>query len=75
MIQFKNVELKYKKGNVSYTESMAQHTAIVYKVNGSLDYEIAHQNTGEWGKKVGVSNFNLNNMTKGKVMIYRPIEK
>ncbi|HCX22624.1 MAG: hypothetical protein CMB80_16070 [Flammeovirgaceae bacterium] len=75
LIQFKNVELKYKKGNVSYTESMAQHTAIVYKVNGSLDYEIAHQNTGEWGKKVGVSNFNLNNMTKGKVMIYRPIEK
>ena len=75
LIQFKNVELKYKKGNVSYTESMAPHTAIVYKVNGSLDYEIAHQNTGEWGKKVGVSNFNLNNMTKGKVMIYRPIEK
>lgn len=75
LIQFENVELSWKEGNTTYKESMAQHTAAVYKVNGSLNYEIAHQNTGEWGKKVGVSTLNLNNMTKGKVMIYRPIKE
>lgn len=75
LIQFENVQLSWKDGNTTYKESMAQHTAAVYKVNGPLNYEIAHQNTGEWGKKVGVSNLNLNNMTKGKVMIYRPIKE
>lgn len=73
LIQFENVQMKWTVGNTSYSSSMAQHTAIVYKVNAEKDYEIAHQNTSEWGKKVGVSNFNLNHVTKGKVMIYRPI--
>ncbi|UXP33984.1 hypothetical protein N6H18_08500 [Reichenbachiella agarivorans] len=50
-------------------------TAIVYKVNETMNYEIAHQNTGEWGKIVGVSNFRLDQVTKGKVMIYRPIKE
>jgi hypothetical protein len=75
LIQFENVELSWKDGNTTYKESMGQHTAIVYKVNGPLNYEIAHQNTGQWGKKVGVSNLNLNNLAKGKLWIYRPIKE
>lgn len=75
LIQFENVEVQWKEGNTTYKESMAQHTAIVYKVNERLNYEIAHQNTGAWGKKVGVSNFRLDRVTKGKVMIYRPIKE
>lgn len=75
LIQFENVELSWKEGNTTYKETMGQHTAIVYEVNGPLDYQIAHQNTGQWGKKVGVSNLNLNNMTKGKLWIYRPVKQ
>ncbi|MEO9965706.1 MAG: CHAP domain-containing protein [Reichenbachiella sp.] len=74
LIQFENVQMKWSVGNTTYSSAMAQHTAIVYKVNAKGDFEIAHQNTSEWGKKVGVSNFNLNHVTKGKVMIYRPIK-
>ncbi|CAD5276833.1 MULTISPECIES: hypothetical protein [unclassified Imperialibacter] len=75
LIQFENVELAWKDGNTTYKETMGQHTAVVYKVNGPLNYEIAHQNTGQWGKKVGVSNLNLNNLAKGKLWIYRPIKE
>lgn len=75
LIQFENVQMKWTDGNTSYSSSMGQHTAIVYKVNAEGDFEIAHQNTSDWGKKVGVSNFNLNYVTKGKVMIYRPIKE
>lgn len=75
LIQFENIEMKWTEGNTTYSAAMGQHTAIVYKVNASGDFEIAHQNTSDWGKKVGVSNFNLNHVTKGKVMIYRPIKE
>ncbi|MEO9805302.1 MAG: CHAP domain-containing protein [Reichenbachiella sp.] len=75
LIQFENIEMKWTVGNTTYSAAMGQHTAIVYKVNDTGDFEIAHQNTSDWGKKVGVSNFNLNHVTKGKVMIYRPIKE
>lgn len=75
LIQFENVEMKWTEGNKSFSSSMGQHTAIVYKINAPGDFEMAHQNTSDWGKKVGVSNFNLNHVTKGKVMIYRPIKE
>lgn len=75
MIQFEDVQMKWKDGNTTYSSSMGRHTAIVYKVNEKGNFEIAHQNTSDWGKKVGVSNFNLNHVTKGKVMIYRPIKE
>lgn len=75
MIQFENVKMEWKEGNSTYSATMVQHTAIVYKVNAAMDYEIAHQNTREWGKKVGVSNFRLDRVKKGRVMIYRPIKE
>jgi hypothetical protein len=75
LIQFENVQLEWKEGNSIYSSSMAHHTAIVYKVNEKGNYEMAHQNTGGWGKKVGVSNFRLDRVTKGKVKIYRPIKE
>jgi hypothetical protein len=68
------VEVKWTEGNSTYSEAMGHHTAIVYKVNEKGNFEIAHQNTGSWGKKVGVSNFRLDRVVKGKVMIYRPIK-
>ncbi|MDW3191082.1 MAG: hypothetical protein R8G66_01920 [Cytophagales bacterium] len=73
MIQFKNVRMKWREGNTYHQSSMIKHTAIVYEVNGPGDYEIAHQNTGAWGKKVGVSNLKLSRMTSGRIWVYRPV--
>ncbi|GAB4239712.1 MAG: hypothetical protein Tsb0034_15890 [Ekhidna sp.] len=75
MIQFKKVKMKWTEGNTTYESSlgMPDHTAIVYKVNGKGDYEIAHQNTGEWGKKVGVNTLKLDRIISGKLTFYRPV--
>lgn len=75
LMQFENVFLEWKDGSTFFSQNMAHHTAIVYLVNSAGDYEIAHQNTSMWGKKVGVSNFKLEHVKKGKVMIYRPIKE
>ncbi len=75
MIQFKKVKMKWTEGNTTYESSlgMPNHTAIVYKVNAPFDYQIAHQNTGEWGKKVGVNNFRLDRVIRGSIKFYRPV--
>ena len=75
MIQFKKVKMKWKEGNATYESAlgMPDHTAIVYKVNGPGDYEIAHQNTSDWGKKVGVNNLKLERVTGGSMKFYRPV--
>lgn len=75
LVQFENVEMKYQKGNMKITETMAHHTAIVYRVIDAENqiYELAHQNTEFSGRKVGLSEFNLNHVTKGRVMFYRPV--
>ena len=75
LIQFKKVKMKWKEGNTTYQAALGipDHTAVVYKVNGIGDYEIAHQNTADWGKKVGVNNFRLDRVTGGKLKFYRPV--
>lgn len=74
IIQFKNVMVEYVStdGLERTRESMGQHTAIVYKVNAKGDFELAHQNTGFSGRKVGVSRFVIDNIKRGKIFIYRP---
>jgi len=73
IIQFKNVKIMYQITNTTYTEFMKQHTAIVYKVKQKNVYTIAHQNTEFSGRKVGLSDLNLNHVVEGVVKIYRPI--
>lgn len=75
IIQFEGVKVKYKKGNTTYTESMEHHTAIVYRVIEKGVYELAHQNTGFSGRKVGLSTLDISTIIKGKMSIYRPIKK
>lgn len=75
IIQFKNVKLKYLKSNLKYTETMAHHTAIIYEVISPGAYKIAHQNTGEFGRKVGISEFHIKDMNSGKIKVYRPVYK
>ena len=75
LIQFYKVKMKWTEGNTTYESMLGSpdHTAIVYKVNGPGDYEIAHQNTSEWGRKVGVSILNTDRVTGGKLKFYRPV--
>ena len=75
IIQFKNVMLEYTMpdGSTKARETMQQHTAIVYRVIAKGEYELAHQNTGFSGKKVGLSTINLKTLKKGKLFIYRPV--
>lgn len=75
LIQFKNVKIQYAEGNTTYTELMAHHTAIVYKVLGDGIFEIAHQNTSFSGRKVGISELNINHIIKGKIYFYRPTKE
>ena len=73
IIQFKNVKIKYQITNTTYTEFMKQHTAIVYIVKYKNVFTIAHQNTEFSGRKVGLSDLNLDHVVKGDIKIYRPI--
>lgn len=72
IIQFKNVKIRYQSGNTIFTETMDHHTAIVYRVLGKDVFELAHQNTGFSGRKVGLSNLDLNTVQSGKMWFYRP---
>ncbi len=75
IIQFKNVIVvtKSDNGHETKTETMKQHTAIVYKVYEKGDFEIAHQNTNFSGRKVGTSRLVLKNIKRGEIFIYKPI--
>ncbi len=73
IIQFKNVKVTYKVGNVIYKETMTHHTAVVYRVLSNGKYELAHQNTGFSGRKVGLSTLDISTVVKGKMYFYRPL--
>ena len=74
IIQFEGVQVKYKKGNTTYSESMEHHTAIIYSIIQKDIFELAHQNTGFSGRKVGLSKLDISTIKKGKMYIYRPVK-
>ncbi len=73
IMQFYGVKLKYKKGTEYFTETMQQHTAIVYNVISKGVYDIAQQNSGGV-RKVKVSDIDLSTIVKGKIKFYRPVK-
>lgn len=77
IIQFEGVKIERKeKGKTVYYETFEHHTAIVYSVEDKNKIKLIHQNTGQFGRKVGVSDFNFSEITKKKSLtIYRPIAK
>lgn len=75
IIQLENVTLEYSKADRIYTETMSHHTAIIYKVLKKDHYMIAHQNTSFYGRKVGISELNMENIKKGDIIFYRPYKK
>ncbi len=75
LLQFNNVTIKYKKDGLLYKENFGMHTAIIYNVKAKGVYEIAHQNNAFSGRKVGLSELNINNLTTGTILFYRPVAK
>lgn len=72
IIQFKGVKLNYKEGEYILTETLEQHTAVVYEVKAKGAYIIADQNTRFTGKKVGTRLVEIKTITKGSIQIFRP---
>lgn len=72
IIQFKNVKIEWEEGKYTYEEIMKHHTAIVQEVKEDGTIVLIHQNTGQHGRKVGTTIFRINDMKKGKIMVYRP---
>ncbi len=74
IMQFTNVTVEYTQGNRTFKETMAQHTAIIYKIKGTGDFVLADQNTTLHGKKVGLSPLTLKNVVDGKYQVFRPVK-
>ncbi len=72
IVQFKDVELHYKKGKAIYKEKLTHHTAIIYEVKEQGNYTIADQNTQFSGRKVGIHQLDVSTLKKGTIRIYRP---
>lgn len=75
IIQFKDVQVKQKDGNIIYTSNYKHHTAIVYQIINSNTIKLAHQNTSFSGRIVGINSLNLKDVSKGKMYFYHPIPK
>ncbi|MFT6245366.1 MAG: hypothetical protein ACJA0U_002395 [Salibacteraceae bacterium] len=74
IIQFEKIKLEWEDGNATYNEEMKHHTAVVHKVISEDLILVLHQNTAEFGRKVGSSKLRLDAIKKGKLYIYRPVE-
>lgn len=74
IIQLEGVLIKYEKSGMPFKEKMSHHTAVIFEVPEKGVFVLAHQNTATSGKKVGLSDLDVKNITKGKYMIYRPVK-
>lgn len=72
IIQFENVVVEFKDGDLTYKEAMQHHTSIISRVYDQDHVELIHQNTAYSGRKVGTSDLKFSNIKKGKYTIYRP---
>lgn len=75
ILQMENVYLEVITDEGGYTESFPHHTAIVYSVKPNGELELIHQNTGQYGQRMGVTAFNIANKKKGTLTFYRPVAK
>jgi hypothetical protein len=76
IIQFKKIKIRYKEGDMTYTESMYHHTAIILEVsNDNNDLVILHQNSAQHGRKVGESDLKIDTVVSGTLTFYRPTSK
>jgi hypothetical protein len=74
IIQFEGVLVEHTEGSTRMQERMGHHTAIVYAVIAPDQVELAHQNFGPSGKRVGRTTLAFAHIVKGHYLIYRPVE-
>jgi hypothetical protein len=75
IIQFKNAVVKWKRGNAWGTMTLGypDHTAIIYKANGT-EIELIHQNSNGVRKVTAGTALNLKEIVSGSYRIYRPVK-
>jgi hypothetical protein len=71
IMQFDKVMIETVHATGWFMEEMPHHTAIIYEVHGPGKFTIAHQNYNNQ-RKVILTDLNMANVKRGKVMIYRP---
>jgi hypothetical protein len=71
ILQFENVRIEATSATGRFVEEMPHHTAIVYEVHSTGYYTIAHQNYNNT-RKVILTDLKMDNVKRGKVMMYRP---
>lgn len=71
VIQFERVYLEEKVDGGTFKSEIPHHTAIIYEVKSPGEFIIAHQNYNN-KKRVVLTPVNMNNIKRGKAMIYRP---
>lgn len=75
IIQFENVVVEVRTDKGGYREKFPHHTAIVYQVTGPGKVDMMHQNTGQFGRVMGVTKLDLSTVKTGSVIVYRPVAK
>ncbi|HUR32145.1 MAG TPA: hypothetical protein VMZ69_11995, partial [Saprospiraceae bacterium] len=74
IIQFERVVVECKFDGGMTRDEMPHHTAVVYEVQSTGNFIIAHQNYNN-KKKVVLTSLNMENIKRGKATIYRPVKK
>ncbi len=73
LIAFKGVRFNGVKNGVKYFETMEKHFAVVKEVKPNGELVLWHQNTGNFGRKLGESSIFLTDLKKGKMQFFRPV--
>ncbi|MEZ4789179.1 MAG: CHAP domain-containing protein [Flavobacteriales bacterium] len=74
IMQFEGVTMETRTKGGMERFSFGKHTAIVVAVRGPGKVTIAHQNFGPTGRKVSQLELDLSTVTKGRILLYRPIQ-
>ncbi|MNE28584.1 hypothetical protein D3C87_151670 [compost metagenome] len=73
LIAFKGVKFAGAKNGTKYFETMEKHFAVVKEVKPNGELVLWHQNTGNFGRKLGESSIFLGDLKKGKMQFFRPV--
>ena len=73
IMQFEGVTMETRTKGGMERFSFGKHTAIVIAVRGPGKVTIAHQNFGPTGRKVSQLELDLSTITKGRILLYRPV--
>lgn len=71
IMQFERVIVEYKVDGGMMRDEIPHHTAVIYEVKATGNFILAHQNYNN-KKRVVLTPLIMENIKRGKAMIYRP---